>query len=154
MMHEHLGEDFSNKKFYKHDFSRQKLQYAKFRGSTLIECKFVDTDLKYANFISANCYGSDFTGANLYRANMTECSLQHTIFKPRDCFGLTLTWKCETFRDMEVDETWLKVWMFMPTMMKLPPVKNGDKSWLDRLILLLGEKTYRKFAQVFENRII
>lgn len=154
-MQPHSGEDYSGKKFNGRDFSGKFLQYGNFHGATLLNCNFRDCDLRYANFTGANCYGSDFTNSILSRVNMTDCNLQRTIFKPKDAFGITITMKCETFTDMEIDDTWLKVWLFMPCQMKLPETENGkDKPWLDRIILLLGEKTYLKFRQVFANRII
>src|SRR5712675_605098 len=182
MMQKRVGLDFSNQKFYQRDFSNQNLQYANFRLSTCIECNFSGADLRYANFDSGNCYRSNFTNAIMYRTFMPNCSLQGTIFKPKDCFGITLTWKCETFMDMEVDETWMKVWLFMPSLMKLPTgvecaqckkseynnchIRNNEyydheyiidaskKTWSDKLMLFLGTETWTKMKAVFNRRII
>ena len=120
---------------------------------------FNNSDLRYSDFTGANCFGSDFTGSILARANMADCNLQRTIFKPKDVFGITITMKCETFTDMEIDEDWLKVWLFMPAQMKLPElsekqISNKEKPWLDRVIILLGEKTYLQYRKVFANRIV
>jgi uncharacterized protein YjbI with pentapeptide repeats len=138
----------SNKKFQNMDFSKLKLPYADFRLASLINCKFVDTDLKFANFQGANCFGCDFTGANLYRANMGSCCLENAIFKPRDCYGITITLNCETYAGMEVDDTWLKVWWFIPAVMRIPEPAR------DKLIQFLGSKTYLKYKQVFDRRIL
>jgi uncharacterized protein YjbI with pentapeptide repeats len=153
------GENFSGKKFNGEDFSKRKLAYADFSQCSLIDCKFNDSDCKYANFTGANCYASDFTGTSLYRANMTNACLEKTIFKPRDVFGLTVTLKCETFQNMEVDEDWLECWLMLAAIMKLPKPRKQEgipekKPWLDRFILLLGEERYVRLKAVFNRRII
>lgn len=174
---------FAGQKFSRKDFSGQKLKYANFSRCTLLECNFKDADCAYANFSNANCYGSNFTGASLYRVNMMEAQLQRTIFKPRDCFGITLTWKCETFKDMEVDDTWLEIWSFMPTLMKLPESfeehskkcqgcstnkvesmcdagkylfkKFSDRRpWINRLLEFVTPDRYVKLKAVFDRRNI
>jgi hypothetical protein len=176
------GAKFSGQKFYQKDFSKQKLKFSDFSRCSLLECDFTDADCSYSNFSNANCYGSNFTGTSLYRSNFMEAQLQKVIFKPRDCFGITLTWKCDTFRDMEVDSDWLEVWSFMPSLMKLPEswqthvqhcescsqgnynlyCKEGkllfrfkDKlSWTERLIEFVGPDRYLKLKAIFDRRII
>lgn len=175
------GPKFSGRKFYQYDFSGQILQFADFSRCSLLECNFTNADCKYSNFSNANCYRSNFTGASLYRSNFMEAQLQGVIWKPRDCFGITLTWKCDTFRDMEVDQDWLEIWSFMPSLMKLPEVwsthiqhctqckmdanimcregkllfKHRDKpSWTERLIEFVGPDRYVKLKAIFDRRII
>ena len=147
-------ESYAGKKLQGADFSGKKMWHADFKSASLVNANFKGTDLRYANFTSANCTGADFTGAILYRANMTDCILERSIFKPKELFGVTLTIRCETFAGMEVDETWLKAWLFMPALMKMPPPRINEKPWLDRLILFLGPETFRKYKQIFNRRII
>jgi len=158
-MQNQRSEDYSGKKFNRKDFSKQDLKYANFRNASLIECNFTEADLTYANFTGANCYGSNFTNAIMSRTNLMDANLQRTIMKPKDAFGMTLTMKCESFTDMEIDDIWLRVWLFLPCQMKLPSLSpkqigNNEKSWLDKIIILLGEKTYVKYRSIFANRII
>ena len=143
-----------SKKFYQEDFSGKSFVHADFRFMSFIECNFSKCDLRYSNFTGSNCYGSNFTDSRLTRANMMECCLEKTIFKPRDVFGLTITLKCDTFAGMDVDETWLKAWLFFPAIMKLPLPKNGDLSWEGKLIEFLGETTYRRYKAAFSSRIV
>jgi uncharacterized protein YjbI with pentapeptide repeats len=153
------AQDFSGKKFNRKDFTNQDLKFANFRNASVIECDFSGADLTYANFTGCNCYGSNFTNAIMSRTNLMDANLQRSIMKPKDAFGMTLTMKCESFTDMEIDDTWLKVWLFLPAQMKLPElsekqISNGEKTWLDKIIILLGEKTYVKFRSIFANRIV
>lgn len=147
------GPDFSGQKLIQHDFSKQNLKYANFRGASLVESDFSESDLSYANFAGANCYGANFTKASLYRVNMMDCILENSIFRPSNVFGITVTLKCETFKNMEIDENWLECWSFFPAMMKLPEKHNGRKPWLDRIIELLGPERYPILKAVFERRM-
>jgi uncharacterized protein YjbI with pentapeptide repeats len=140
--------DFSGKKFYKEDFSGLKLQHANFSMTTCIECNFTDTDLKFANFRGANCMGSNFTRTNLCRVNMADCILEHTIFDPRDAFGLIITLRCETFSGMKMGRTWRNVWHFIPA---LTDIATEEES---KLIEFLTPKLWEKFKMVFNRRIV
>ena len=146
------------RKFYGVSFKGMKLKHAPFQLHTFKGCDFTDTDLAYGNLTGAHCYGSNFTGANLYRANMTDCELQDTIFYPRDCFGMTITLRCDTYQGMEIDPIWLQVWQFIPCVMKLPERKeNGNiikDYWLNKIIAMIGSSAYLKMKQIFSNRVI
>jgi hypothetical protein len=112
-----------------------------------------------------------------------EAQLQKVIFKPRDSFGITLTWKCETFKDMEVDSDWLEIWSFMPTLMKLPESFDEHKlkcekcssenlllmcttgkylfnrfkdrrPWINRLMEFVTPERFLKLKAIFDRRII
>lgn len=135
-------------------FKGLKLQYADFRNASLIGADFTDCDLRYANFTGANCFGANFTNAILYMANMAHCTLESSIFKPKDAYGITITLRCETYASMEIDATWLKVWLFVPAIMKLPEIKDKPDYWLNRIIEFLGPSTYTKFKAVFNRRVI
>lgn len=146
------------KKYYSQSFKGLDLRHADFRLATCSFCDFTDCDLRNANFEGANCFGSNFTDANMKRLNAKDCSLENTVMKPKDCFGMTLTLHCSTYANMEVNNTWLSCWLFIPSSWRLPPVKvDGvlDKDfWLKRIIHLLGENRYSKLKFVFDRRII
>jgi hypothetical protein len=138
----------TNKKFYREDFSGRNMDHADLRCGSFIECNFDKASLRYANCEGANFFGSSFKGSNLYRTNMKDAILERTKFFPKECFGITLTLKCETFKDMEIEPTWLLCWMFFPSLMNVP------EKVLDKLIQFIGPDRYIRFKAVFNRRVI
>lgn len=136
------------------DFTGLKLVHADFRGATLVECIFDDADCKYANFESANCWGASFVGANMHRANIANACFENTDFRPRDCFGLTLTLHCRTFTNWRVDHEMMKLWFFMPTTWRLPEVKGMSDFWKRKIIAAIGEDRLNKYKMIFQTRQI
>lgn len=134
------------------DFSKMKLVHADFRGATLVECIFDDADCKYANFQGANCYGARFVGTNLHKANMLEACLENVDFRPRDMFGIGLSFHCRTFANMKVDHEVMKLWFFIPTMWQLPEMPNRPGFWMAAIESVLGKERIRKFRMIFDSR--
>src|SRR5271154_5135405 len=118
-----LGKNFSNQKIHQKSFKGRDLTNSDFRGAAVIGCDFSNADLSYAKFEGANCWEANFTDAKLYRTNFKDACLAKAIFKPKDCFGVTLTMCCDTFDRMQVDSKWQTVWLFMALMMDLPDKK-------------------------------
>lgn len=144
-------ENFSNRKFYAHDFSNRDLSHADFRGATLSECLFRETDLSYATFAGANCFRADFTGARLYRTSFENAIMTGAIFKPKDCFGITMTMTCESFNALQVDPMWFYGWLFLATQMKLPEDAEHVRK---ELIAVIGAERFQRLKAVFEKRFV
>jgi len=136
------------------DFRGMKLQNADFRGATLVGCLFDDADCKYANFESANCWGASFVGTNMHRANIANACFENVDFRPRDCFGLTLTLHCKTFNNWKVDHDMMKLWFFMPVKWQLPEVKGRPGFWVEKIIGILGPERVEKLKMIFDVRQI
>ena len=143
------GKKHANQKYYNVSFAGRDLQHADFRSATVCECDFTGADLSHANFKGANCWGSNFTDSRMYRTDMTDANLSKTIMKPKDCFGISLTFTCDTVMDMQVSEKWYHMWLFMAGLMKPP----SDEDRL-KLIHAIGEARYIRLRQLFESRQI
>lgn len=115
------------------DFSGRDLRQADFRNARLHFANFRGAKLKYANFESANLYGADFTDADMHRVNLKDANTSHTVMKPKDLFGVTVTLECKSFQDMELDPGMWWGWMMYMLLMK-PPSDEAR----DRVIMAMG----------------
>lgn len=143
------GKKFTNTRFFERDFSNQDLANADFRSAKLYKCNFTGADLSYANFEGANCYESDFTDSVMYKTNFRDAVLAKAIFKPKKCFGITLTLHCDTFDKATVDRTLMLYWLYMPTMMNIE-----DKDLETKLVALIGHDTYKAITRVFKDQVL
>jgi hypothetical protein len=142
-----------NKKYPKGtDFRGLKLVHADFRGATIVQCLFDDADCKYACFDSANAWGSSFVGTNMHRASIANACFENADFRPRDCFGLTLSLHCRTFQGWKVDHDMMKLWFFMPVTWQLPEVKGAPGWWKQKIVAVLGQERVDKLKMVFDVR--
>lgn len=144
--------DFSGERFYKHDFSGRDMRGFKFRGSDCIECTFAKSDLSNADFEGANCFGSDFTDSKCNRTNFKDAVLAGTKFHPSDCFGMTLSLRCETFEGMKVSRLWWWSWLYFALLMK--PHKNEEEGLHTLLINAIGTDRYIRLRRLFPERTI
>jgi len=142
------GKIFQNQKFYRLSFKNRDLANAKFQGAALIGCDFSGADLSFANFEGANCWEANFTGAKLYATNFKDAILAKSIMHPKDCFRMTITLCCDTVEQMDIDEKWQTVWLFLSLKMKLP---SDDLA--QAVIGVIGREKYMQLMHIFENRI-
>lgn len=150
MMNKSLStKKFTNARFFERDFSNEDLTNADFRSASLIGCKFNGADLSYANFDNANCYEADFTDSVMHKTRFVDATLAHAIFKPKKCFGISITLSCDTFDKTIIDRTLLLYWLYMPLMMQLP-----DKEIETKLINALGQDTYLALTKIFREQIV
>lgn len=114
------AKSFYNQKFYSQDFSGQNLCNADMRCGSFINCNFNDSDMSYANCEGANFRGSSFVGTRCYRTNFKDASLASATFEPKDAFGATFTFACESFDGMKPAKLWWYMWLMMLLRMKAP----------------------------------
>jgi len=142
------AKSFYNQKFYSMDFSGQYLGNADLRVGSFINCNFNDADLSYANCEGANFRGSSFVGTRCYRTNFKDASLAGTTFEPKDAFGATFTFACESFDGMKPAKLWWYMWLMMLLRMK-PPEENME---LD-VIRIVGPERYAGLQQLMKQRM-
>lgn len=140
-----------NKKYPRHtDFSGMKLERADFRGATLVQCNFDNADCKYANFEGANCYGASFVHTNMHRANIANATFERSDFRPRDCFGMTMTLNCHTYNYMKVDHEIMKLWFFIPMSWDMPDI-HGFKAPVTRWKEVASRLAKKYLGEDFEK---
>jgi hypothetical protein len=141
------GKSFYNQKLLNHDFSGQKLDHADFRCACLIGANFNDADLSYANFEGANLRGASLVGTRCYRTNFKDAALACSNFEPKDAFGVTFTFACESFDQAKVAKLWWYMWLMMLLRMK-PPEEDME---LD-VIKIIGPDRYAGLQQLMARR--
>lgn len=120
-------------------------------GSAFIKCNFDAADLT-----DANCSRSEFTGSSFRRSictrtNFAGAKLGATVFEPDDCYGMTITLTCETFKNASVGQMqWFSWLMFLASMATtLGPVKTDLRGGL---LALIGAERYVKLKALFARR--
>jgi len=141
------GKHFYNRKLLNYDFSGQKLDHADFRCASLIGANFDDADLSYANFEGANLRGASLKGTRCYRTNFKDACLAMSDFEPKDAFGITFTFACESFDGAKPAKLWWYMWLMMLLRMKSPE----DAMELD-VIKAIGPDTYAGLQALMTNR--
>lgn len=135
-----------NKDFRKQDLSNQDLSHSEF-----ICCTFDDADLS-----NANASYSKFTAGSMVRTKCTNTNFANTRlatkFQPRDCYGMTLTLRCSTFKGMSISRMWWYGWLYF-AMMMVPELENG-KDPRDAVISAIGTKRYLQLKGLFQAREI
>jgi hypothetical protein len=142
-----VGKNFYNQKHSGRDFSGQKLDHADFRCASLIGCNFNDADLSYANFEGANLRMATLVGTKCYRTNFKDASLACATFEPKDAFGATFTFACESFDGIKIPKLWWYMWLMMLLRMK-PPEELME---LD-VIKIIGPDRYAGLQQLMARR--
>ncbi len=148
-----LQENLSGVKFEGKDFSGQNLTKAKLKGSIFRSCNFDRTDMT-----EADCEGSDFSGSSFVKsiltyANFRNAKLAGTDFQPDDCYGITLTFACKTFENMNVGQIWWYSWLTLTASM-LPVSRPVPGDLRGGLITLIGAQRYLKLKEMFGRRNI
>lgn len=141
----------SGKRFRGADFSGRDLSHCDLSRSEFLGCNFDRADLT-----RADCEGADFTGSTfrdsiLYRTNFKDAVLAGTAFEPKDCFGVTITMECRTFRDMRVGGLWYYCWLILLSL-TFPEGFPGAEEIRDRLIGLIGAERYVRLKAMFQRR--
>ena len=146
-----LPENLSGVSFEGRDFSGQNLSEKNLSHSFFKRCSFDD-----ANLTDAICEGSSFPGCTFrrsicYRTNFANAKLAGTVFAPRDCYGMTISLNCDTFRSMRVSQLWYCAWLLFATQMEVTPgpIKENLR---DGVISVLGAERYVRLAKLFQRR--
>lgn len=139
---EFKGEDFSGQ-----DLTGQDMRFGKYIG-----CSFDDADMKLVN-----CEGSDFTNStfrrtDLYRANWKDCKLAGIVFEPKDCYGITFTFSCSTFQNVQIGRLWWFSWALMLSEMYPTAGPGTTEDLRSKIIALIGAERYTKLKQLFNRR--
>jgi Pentapeptide repeats (8 copies) len=134
------GVDFSGKNLSKCD-----LRYSKFQW-----CNFDNADLSEANCEGSDFSGSTFRNSNCYRTNFKDCNLKGVVFEPRDAYGVTFSFSCQTFENMQLGQLWWFCWLQMlaKTVPTKGPVKDDIRA---KLINVIGAGRYVKLDQLFKR---
>ena len=149
---DYRSRDLCRQRFYNEDFSNQDLSKLKLRGSLFHRCWGPP-----ANMTEADCEGSDFLGSsfddtNCYRTNFRDAKLAGTIFKPKDCFGMTITLQCRTFKDMRISKMWWLVWLMFASMMKPGTSIREEEELQNNLITAVGSEQYIRLRTLLAKR--
>lgn len=149
---DYVGQDMTRKKYFGQDFSYQDLSKLRLRQSTFHRCNF-----DYANMTEADCEGSEFLGStfretNCYRTNFKDAKLAGTIFKPHDCFGMTLTLQCSTFKDIKISRLWWTVWLMFAGLMKPGDSVVEEEELQTSLVTAIGPERYIKMRSLLTKR--
>lgn len=142
-------DDLSRQRFYGRDFTGMDLRRAAMRSSLFMNCNFTNADMA-----EADCSGSDFQGSifeqtNCYRTNFKDAVLANTKFNPKDCFGMTVSLQCKTFKGMKVGALWFFAWLLFATMMH--PF-GSEAGLVDRVVEAIGAERWVKLKAVFGKR--
>lgn len=140
------GQDLCRKRFYNTDFSGQDLSKLKLRNSLFYQCNFNEADLSDTDCEGSEFIGSTFKNTNCYRTNFRDAKLAASVFEPKDCFGMTLTLQCSTFRQMRTSPIWWHSWLFLATLMQPANLST------DELIGVIGAEQYVRLKHLFGQR--
>jgi uncharacterized protein YjbI with pentapeptide repeats len=143
--------NLSGKKFEREDFSGQDL-----RGSNLSKASYHFCNFDKANMAEVDCTGSDFLGStfrdtNCYRTNFKDCKLTGIVFEPRDAYGVTFSFTCETFTGVRISQLWFYSWLLMAAAM-VPIEPPTELTLTDKLIALIGAERYVRLKNLFQRR--
>ena len=145
--------NLSGKKFDKADFSGQDL-----RGFNLTKAQFMCCNFDNANMSQVDCTGSDFMGSTFrgtdcYRTNFKDCKLAGVIFEPKDAYGVTLSFTCDTFRGMRTSQLWFLSWLLMAAeITPMEVVPEGQLSLHDKVVATIGAERYIRLKAMFRRR--
>lgn len=147
-----LVENLSGVAFEGRNFDGMNLRKRKMTHSRFINCSFDRCDMT-----EADCEWCDFTGSTFrqsvcYRTNFKDAKLAGTVFEPVDCYGMTLTLQCDTFRGLTISQQHWFSWLMFAMMMK--PAENGPVKidlW-ERLITTIGAERYVRLKDLFARR--
>lgn len=133
------------------DFSKQDLSNWDLSHSEFICCTFDDADLS-----GVDASNSKFTAGSMMRTKCTNTNFANTRlatkFYPRDCYGMTLTLRCSTFKGMTISKMWWYGWLYFAMMMQ--PEQESGKDPRDAVISAIGPARYLKLKGLFQAREI
>lgn len=135
------GKDFAGIRLVNADLSRRLFR----------NCNFDRADMEGANCSFSDFTGSSFMGTNCRETNFHRATLAATKFEPRDCYGMTISLTCSTFKNAQLGQLWWYAWLMFLSM-TFPgegPVKENLK---DRLLALIGAERYVKLNELFRRR--
>lgn len=144
---------FAGKKFNSYDFSGKD-----WRGFDFSKAQFVCCNFDKANMSEVDCTGSDFTGSSFkdticYRTNFKDCKLAGIVFEPKDAYGVTFSFTCETFRGTRISPLWYFSWLLMAAeMTPMEVVKDDGLSLTDKVIAVIGAERYVRLKALFLRR--
>jgi hypothetical protein len=87
-----------------------------------------------------------------YRTNFADARLTNVDFRPKDCFGITLTMCCKTFDGMKVSPLW---WLGLATFLTMThPIKGASNEDLNEKLIggVFGAERYAKLRSLFGKR--
>lgn len=143
--------DMSHSNHDHEDFSDRDFKGAKLNNSIFHYCKFDRSTLEDANCEFVDFTGSTFQDTNLRCCNMKDAVLAGTLFHPRDCMGITLTLKCDTFRGVRISQLWWMGFLIFASMM-VPDKYPITEPLHDKLIAMIGAERYVKLRALFQRR--
>lgn len=152
-MQARMMSNLSGQKFARVDFSGHDL-----RGCHLTKAEFLFCNFDKANMSEVDCTGSTFTGSTFrdticYRTNFKDCKLGGIVFEPRDAYGVTFSFTCETFTGVKISQLWFFSWLLMAAAMEPQEgLKPGEIGLVDKLIAVIGAERYVRLKALFARR--
>jgi uncharacterized protein YjbI with pentapeptide repeats len=143
----------SGQRFERKDFSGQDLRRFNLSKAVFHFCNF-----DKANLSEVDCSGSDFMGSTFrdttcYRTNFKDCKLAGVVFEPKDAYGVTFSFTCETFTGMRISQLWFYSWLMMAAAM-VPIEPPTELTLTDKLIAMIGAERYVRLKALFARREI
>jgi uncharacterized protein YjbI with pentapeptide repeats len=142
--------DLSNQTFNRVDFSGQDLQ-----GVNMSHSKFSGCNFNKANLSGNDCSYSKFNGSLMIGTKCRNTNFAHSTlgcaFRPSDAFGVTLTFRCETFRGMVTSALWWYCWVYFALLM-IPDKDSDGVNPKDALIASIGLQKYLRLKRMFIER--
>lgn len=132
-----LEKEYREHDFSGQDFSKQDLSHRKF-----IHCNFDRCNLSYADASYSEFTGCSMKQTNCAFTNFMMSSFQYAKFYPSDCYGMTMTFRCQTYKNMEISELWWYGYRMFSLLM-IPENKHNfdlrdhDIGWMGRKYLEL-----------------
>lgn len=140
--------DLSNQKFFNKDFSKQDLRKVSMHHSEFVCCKFDDADMSnvdasYSKFVGGSMRRTKCTHTNFARTEL------NTFFEPSDCFGITLTLSCATFKGMTISRIWWYAWLYFACQMR----PSGPEDYRLQVKDIIGKEKYARLESLFKREI-
>lgn len=121
------------------------------RNSLFMNCNFNEADMSEADCTGSDFQGSSFEGTKCYRTNFRDAVLAGTKFNPKDCFGMTISLSCKTFKGMRVGALWFYAWLLFATFMR-PYGSEESPGLVDKVIEAIGGDRWVKLKAIFGKR--
>lgn len=146
-------EKLSGYVFNKRDFSGADLKEKCLKGSIFHDCNFDGADLSFADCSGCDFLGSTFRKTKCYKTNFKDSKLAATVFEPEDCFGMTITLQCSTFKNMRVSQLWWYGWLvFLSYMIPVSKSVEEEESIKSILVSAMGVERYVRLRAMFQRR--
>lgn len=171
--------DLSNKQFTDHDFSDVDLTEAKTFNASFTRCTFkkfgkANTqpdgalrpvhaifhhcifdggDIADSNFYKSDFLGSSFRGTNMHETVMVKCRMPHMIFEPRDAFGISFSFTCQTFQHGVISPFWYLSWFILANSMTITKHAPYPDDLQARIIDAIGAERFVKLKKLFNREL-